>query len=262
MVSTERRTLRAYLRERMELGGPVVIGYLPGLYPEEAKFDREVEVLVNHSIAALEIGIPGRTPPMEGDTISSALGVVQRAVPDPITVLRLSMALTACDGAYPIAMAFAESVLDIGLPRFVREAAEAGATALLVPDIPEERREELHRLAQQHGVQTVLFQGAEEPAKRLYGSEAFIYLQTADMPTGGRFRPTEELRRRIVSLREESFAEGEAVPLALGFGIKGREDVEAAHRLGADIAVVGTALVEAASKGLDYFKEYVGALAG
>jgi tryptophan synthase alpha chain len=246
----------------MELGGPVVIGYLPGLYPEEAKFDRQVEVLVNHSIAALEVGIPGRTPPLEGDTISGALAAVQQLVPDPVKVLRLSMALTACDGAYPIAMAFAETAAEIGLPRFVREAAAAGASALLVPDIPEDGREELHTLALEHGVQTVLFQGAEEPLKGLYGSEAFMYLQTADMPTGGRFQPTEALGRRIRSLREESVIDGKPVPLALGFGIKEREDVEAAHRLGADIAVVGTALVEAASNGLAYFERYVESLAG
>lgn len=262
MVSTERRTLRDYLRERMELGGPVIIGYLPGLYPEEAKFDRQVEVLVNNSIAALEVGIPGRTPPMEGDTISSALSAVQRMVPDPIKVLRLATVLTSCDGAYPIVMAFGETVEDIGLARFVREAAGAGASAILVPDIGEERREELHRLALEQGVQTVLFQGAEEPRKPLYGSEAFIYLQTADMPTGGRFRPTKELGERIRSLRAESVVAGEAVPLALGFGIKGREDVEAAHTLGADIAVVGTALVEAAARGLKEFEKYVNALAG
>ena len=262
MVSTEKRSLRAYLRGRMEEGGPLIIGYLPGLYPDEESFDRELELLLEHGIAALEVGIPGRTPPLEGDTISSALKTVSDAVPDPLRVMRLSVALTNCHGAYPIAMAFAETVEEIGLERFVREAGAAGSSALLVPDLPENRRGRLHELATEEGMQTVLFQGAEEPPKRVYGSEAFMYVQTADMPTGGRFEPTEELAERVAELRETSRVEGEALPLALGFGIRDRGDVEAAQGLGADIAIVGTALVEAAARGIEEFRQYLMELSG
>lgn len=262
MVSTERRNLRAYLQERIEVGGALIIGYLPGLYPEEESFDREVELLLEHGIAALEVGIPGETPPMEGGTISAALSEVQRLVPDPLRVLRLSVALASCDGAYPIAMAFEQTVEQIGLEQFVRVASAAGASALLVPNLSESRRRELHLLASEEGVQTVLFQGAEEPPKVLYGSEAFMYVQTADMPTGGRFEPTAELAARIEALRAESRIDGESLPLALGFGIKERSDVQAVQELGADISVVGTALVEAASRGIESFERYLAALSG
>ncbi|MFP4301751.1 MAG: tryptophan synthase subunit alpha [Spirochaetaceae bacterium] len=262
MVSTEKQDLRAYLRGRIEEGGTLIIGYLPGLYPDEESFNREVELLLERDICALEVGIPGRTPPLEGDTISSALKTVSEAVPDPLRVMRLSVALTKCQGAYPIAMAFARTVEEIGLERFVREAGATGASALLVPDLPESRRRRLHELATEEGMQTVLFQGAEEPRKRVYGSEAFMYVQTADMPTGGRFEATEELGERIAELREGSGVGKEALPLALGFGIREHGDVEAAQRLGADIAIVGTALVEAASRGLGEFRRYLKELAG
>lgn len=260
MVTTERRNLRAYLQRRIRAGGPLIIGYLPGLYPNEATFRREVELLVEHGVAVLEVGVPGNTPPLEGDTISAALTEVLRVVPDPLGVLRLSVAATRGAAAYPIAMAFAETVAEIGLERFVREAAAAGASALLVPDLPEDRRRTLHHLAHDEGVQTVLFQGAWEPAKELYGSEAFMYVQTADMPTGGRFEPSEELAERIAVLRKANRESGATLPLALGFGIKERSDVEATRRLGADIAVVGTALVEAASGGIQRFSGYLDGL--
>ncbi len=257
MVTTERRNLRAYLQQRIRAGGLPVVGYLPGLYPNEENFAREVDLLVKHGISVLEVGIPGNTPPLEGDTISAALAEVSRSVPDPLRVLRLSIAATYGAGAYPIAMAFAETVEEMGLQQFVQEAAAAGASAILVPDLPEERRRMLHKLAHEHGVQTVLFQAAWESPKELYGSEAFTYVQTADMPTGGRFEPSEDLAERIASLRRATREDGATLPLALGFGIKDRADVEATRKLGADIAVVGTALVDAASGGIQRFTGYL-----
>ncbi len=249
--------LGRYLRRRALAGQNTIVAYLPGLYPDPEHFEQCVASLVSHGIAILEFGIPGKTPPLEGDTISTALRTVERRIGDPLEVLQRASAMTRSAGAYPVAMVFAHTLHAVGLARFVREAAEAEVSAVLIPDILEERRASLHHACSTAGIESVAFFGADEVQPVLYGSEAFVYLQTADMPTGGRFEPTNELRRRIEQVRVVSRANGDTVPVALGFGIRSGADIASVHRLGADIAVVGTAMVEAAAKPPSVFSQYL-----
>ena len=267
-----RISLGAYLRRRARQGEKTIIGYLPGLYPNPESFSRNLARLVAHGVRAVEIGVSATAPAMEGDAISAALREVASAVPDRLELLRRAVGAAGRAGAFPIVMAFAETLEEVGTERVVAEAAQAGAAAMLIPDLDREGRVLLSAACAAAGIETVAFLGAEDDprggnaarvpdAELVQGTEAFAYLQTADMPTGGRFEPGEELARRVSELRALR-ASGDTLPIALGFGLQTSDDVKAAHELGADIAVVGTAMVKAAAAGEGRFQAYLDALTG
>lgn len=265
--------LGVYLRRRAQEGDKTIVGYLPGLYPDAGSFARNLSRLVAHGIRVVEIGVSASAPPMEGDTISVALKEVAAVVPDRLELLRRSTHAAFQAGAFPIVMAFAETLKEIGLERFVSEAAQAGAAAVLIPDVDQSGRFRLSTACAAAGIETVAFLGAEHDSQHgesdttgkatpFLGPEAFAYLQTADMPTGGRFTPSAELKRRIEELRTCSTSAGDIVPIAVGFGLQTPNDVRAAHALGADIAIVGTAMVKAAAEGEERFQAYIETLVG
>lgn len=233
-----------------------VVGYLPGCYPDETTYRRALRLIAAAGIDIVEIGIPGAVPGLEGATITRALSVVEARGIDEITVVERGTRIAREEGLNPIPMAFRGTVFErIGLERFLRAAVENGARAVLVPDAGESERRQLEEAAADSGIGFVHFLaagGAERP--RIDSAAAFAYLQTADMPTGGSFEPSPELRRRI------SAAKG-TVPVAIGFGIRTPEQVTRALSLGVDLVIVGTAMVDALDSGLEAFETYIASIA-
>ena len=138
-----------------------------------------------------------------------------------------------------IPMTYASLLEAYGWERFAADARAAGATSVIVADLPAGERPELKR------VQLVAPTSTDERIGRAAReTEGWLYLVTV---TGHHRRP----RRRLPALAglvERARAAAPDVPLYAGFGISTPQQARAAADL-ADGIVVGTRAVEVADEG-------------
>jgi tryptophan synthase alpha chain len=160
-----------------------------------------------------------------------------------------------------VLFSYANPLLSHGPERLAQEAAEAGADALLVVDLPPEHAEVLRGPAGARGLGWIgLVAPTTTPTRRarvLGASSGFVYAVSLTGVTGAPLDPSDPgLHAGLATLRESS-----GLPIVVGFGVRKAEDVRAlaGH---ADGVVVGSALVEAGQRGPAPLGELVAALRG
>jgi tryptophan synthase alpha chain len=235
-----------------------MIGYLPGPYPDPERFERGLRVLKQASISCVEIGIPDAVPQIEGTVIAECLEQLRDDGWDPEAAMEASGKAVRAAGVAGIAVLYPHTVRRAGPAAIVEKAAESGFAAVLVPGAEAALRAAVCAACTERGLDSVAFVPADAAPDviapgMLCSSDALIYLQTVEGPTGSAFVPDRALSDRVSRAREAGLpVTGPPVtglPVALGFGIKNRQDAEKAFALGADVVVVGTAIVEAYREG-------------
>ena len=199
----------------------------------------------------VEIGFPFSDPLADGPVIRRA---AERA-------LAAGMRTTACldclreirgeVGVPLVPMTYASLLEAYGWHRFASDAQDAGATSLIVADLPVDAQPELRR------VQLVAPTSTDErialAAERTAG---WLYLVTVAGTTGARA----ELSPALAPLVERTRALTDA-PLYAGFGISTPEQAAAAAEF-ADGVVVGSAALLAAEDGPASLERFVAQLRG
>ena len=193
---------------------------------------------------AIELGIPYGDPLADGPTLAAA---AQRALARNVTVrdvLDLVERHKADAGAPIVLFTYFNPIYQYGLERFAHDASDAGASAVIVPDIALEEGEELSAVLAEHGLDMPLLVAPsttpERAARIASQSSGFIYVVSRLGVTGAGTQPsTEALREKIRVLRATT-----EKPLAVGFGVSDAEHVRAVARL-ADGIIVGSALIDA-----------------
>ena len=125
-----------------------------------------------------------------------------------------------------------------GVDAFVEEMAADGIQGAIVPDLPPEEGEAYLQAMAQHGRHPIFIFSPTTSDERLrYLSsfaQGFVYCVARKGVTGMDTRFTEELSAYLTRCRQAT-----DLPLALGFGVKDKEDVDYLKGK-ADIAVIGT----------------------
>ena len=143
-------------------------------------------------------------------------------------------------------MTYAALLEAYGYDRFAADAHAAGASSLIVADLPVESHPELRR------VQLVAPTSTDERiAAAAASTDGWLYLVTVTGTTGARA----ELSPALAGLAARARAQTD-VPLYAGFGISTAEHAAAAA-LHVDGIVVGSAAVLAAEDGRDALAELV-----
>jgi tryptophan synthase alpha chain len=186
----------------------------------------------------VELGFPFSDPLADGAVIRRA---AEHALAQGMRTARCleCLAETRERVDVPLVPMTYSSLLDAyGWERFAEDARAAGATSLIVADLPVDERPELRR------VQLVAPTSTDERIRAAAETtDGWLYLVTVAGTTGSR----RELSPALAPLvrRARSFAD---VPLYAGFGISTREQARAAAEL-SDGIVVGSRAVEVAQGG-------------
>jgi tryptophan synthase alpha chain len=200
----------------------------------------------------VEVGIPFSDPLADGPTIQAA---GQAALDAGMTPRRCLDALAATREAIGpeiplVPMTYAAIVERYGVERFCRDAGEAGATGLIVADIPPEEAEELSAASSAHGIDLVQLVSLTSRDERIVlaagASHGFIYVVSAIGTTGARDElDVERLRTLLARVR----AQAGSLPLLCGFGVSSGAHVKALREAGADGVIVGSAAIDAVNRG-------------
>ena len=148
-----------------------------------------------------------------------------------------------------VPMTYASLLEAHGYERFAADAEAAGATSLIVADLPVDERPDLRRI--QLVAPTSTDERLELAADQ---TDGWLYLVTLTGTTGARDRLSPQLAGLISRARALT-----RVPLYAGFGISTPEHAQDAAAL-ADGVVVGSRAVEVAEDGPAALRDYVRSL--
>jgi tryptophan synthase alpha chain len=209
----------------------------PELSPELA------QSAVEAGATMLELGFPYGDPCADGPAVHAAnVRALRRGTSTQEAFELLARIRKTCPRTPLNLLVYGNLVHRRGPERFARDAAAAGASSLLVPDVPLEEGTDLRRacrLARLGHCELVGPRTSEDRLRRLDRvTDAFVYLVAHQGVTGVREGDVvaQGLVRRVATMARN--------PVCLGFGLSRPEHVRAARAAGARIAVVGSALAE------------------
>ena len=189
----------------------------------------------------IEVGIPFSDPIAEGPVIQEA---DIRALSSGMTtdkVFRLVKDLRK-DYDLPIVfMTYANPVYHYGADKFFKNASEAGADGIIIPDCPFEERGEFEDSATKYGMDfiSMIAPTSEDRIKTLaVQAKGFIYVVSSLGVTGVRSSITTDLDSIIKLIKEAT-----DTPAAIGFGISTPEQAATMSKK-ADGVIVGSAMVK------------------
>ncbi len=222
--------------------------YLMGGFPD-LETSRRIGIAYAEGGADLvELGVPFSDPLADGPVIHAAGTAALRA--GATVPLVLDVARTISRHVPVTVMCYANPILAHGLARFVDALADAGASGLIVPDLPLEEAADALEACDSRGVALVPLVAPTTPEDRLarIGASArgFLYAVSLTGTTGERAALDGGLRA-IVS-RAAAHTE---VPIAVGFGIATADQARNTADAGADGVIVGSRLVRAAGEADD-----------
>ena len=138
----------------------------------------------------VELGIPYSDPLADGPVIQASAQRALDAGSTPARVLEMLTGLKDRLTTPVILFTYSNPLLNRGAERFFAEAAAAGASGLVVPDLPLEEAERLSPLARAHGLDLVLLVAPTTPPDRMQrisaSSRGFTYLVSVTGVTGER----------------------------------------------------------------------------
>src|SRR5919204_1628169 len=208
------------------------------------------EAAVAGGADVVELGFPFSDPLADGPVIRRA---AERALAAGMRTSACLACLAETRERLPrtplIPMTYASLLEAYGWERFADEARAAGATSLIVADLPAGERPELRR------IQLVAPTSTDERIRvAAEQTDGWLYLVTLTGTTGARTDLSPALGGLVARARAVT-----DLPLYAGFGISTTEQARAAAER-ADGVVVGSRAVEVAEQGGDALREYVGSL--
>ncbi|HYY02259.1 MAG TPA: tryptophan synthase subunit alpha [Gaiellaceae bacterium] len=209
------------------------------------------EAAVAGGADVVELGFPFSDPLADGPVIRRA---AERALAAGMRTSACLACLAETRERLPrtplIPMTYASLLEAYGWERFADEARAAGATSLIVADLPAGERPELRR------IQLVAPTSTDERIRlAAQQTDGWLYLVTVTGTTGARA----DVSASLAGLVSRARAVSNDVPLYAGFGISSPDHARAAAEL-ADGIIVGSRAVQVAEEGAAALHAYVATL--
>ena len=198
----------------------------------------------------IEIGMPFSDPMADGPAIQAASlrslanGGSLRATLEMVRSFREKNQTTPL-----ILMGYFNPIYQYGATQFVNDAASAGVDGLIMVDLPPEEDDELCDPARTAGLHWIRLVTPTTNAGRLRdvlaNSSGFVYYVSIAGITGTQSAAAASIEKAVQQIKSKS-----DLPVAVGFGIKTREQVKEIGNI-AEGVVVGSAIVNEIEQNLD-----------
>jgi tryptophan synthase alpha chain len=198
----------------------------------------------------IEIGMPFSDPMADGPAIQAASlrslanGGSLRATLEMVRSFREKDQTTPL-----ILMGYFNPIYQYGTTQFVNDAASAGVDGLIMVDLPPEEDDELCDPARTAGLHWIRLVTPTTNASRLSdvlaNSSGFVYYVSIAGITGTQSAAAASIEKAVQQIKSKS-----DLPVAVGFGIKTREQVKEIGNI-AEGVVVGSAIVNKIEQNLD-----------
>jgi tryptophan synthase alpha chain len=219
--------------------------YLMGGYPD---LEGSAEAGLAAAVAGadlIELGVPFSDPLADGPVIHAAATEALGQGATTHGVLRVCERVAK---AVPVVlMVYVNVIVAAGAEAFALRASAAGASGLIVPDLPHDEADEVRAACAAEGLALVPLVAPTTTRERIgqIGADArgFVYTVSLTGTTGERAELPPGLPDTVAAVRAST-----EVPVAVGFGISTADQARAVAEL-ADGVIVGSRVVRAAGEG-------------
>jgi tryptophan synthase alpha chain len=250
MVEGSVHPIAAAFEEVHRSGHVALIPYVMAGYPDTSTSRALAVGLCRAGATLLELGVPFSDPLADGATIQRA---GQRALENGMSlgsVLDLARDIHREVPVPLVLMSYYNPIYSFGLERFCHQAADAGVSGLIVPDLPPEEAEPLYAAATRENIEVVFLVTPTSPDQRIARvaeisartGGGFIYCVSLTGVTGARDQLPAQLSEFIARVRQHTH-----LPLAVGFGVAHPQHVAQIGKI-ANGAVVASALLDAVDR--------------
>ena len=239
---------------------PLVFPYLTAGFPTPTETNELTLAAIRGGAGGLEIGVAFSDPLADGPTIQRANTAALAAGATVETALDAARAVRAAGSNAPITlMGYLNPFLayrgdgrqaggvhspaaEVGRPLepLAAAASAAGVDGIILVDLPVDESDPAREILAAHGIDLVFLLAPTSTPQRIAAvaerAAGFIYLVSVTGVTGARDQIAPDLREFVQRVREHT-----PLPLAVGFGVRNRAQVEAIGRL-CEAAVIGSAL--------------------
>jgi len=227
------------LGRRGEMG---LVAFISAGDPSLAATELFVLALAEAGADVIELGVPFSDPVADGPAIQRSSERALRAGATLAGVLDLVASIRRKSDVPLVLFSYYNPVLQMGVERFARRAADAGADGVLITDLTPQEAGDYRRIVCEHGLDTIFLAAPTSTDERLARiaevTTGFLYVISRTGVTGARESLPQDLPALIRRVRRAT-----PLPVAVGFGISRPGQVSVLGGL-ADAAVVGSALVQ------------------
>jgi tryptophan synthase alpha chain len=239
--------LEQYVRDRLQKRDILLMTHIVLGHPHFDTSLRLVESMVKAGVDLIELQIPFSEPMADGPVI---LRANQEALAAGATVERCFEVASEVARRFDVPflfMSYYNVLFRRGIGNFVARMQDSGLRGAIVPDLPPEEASEYLTAMQQHELSPIFIYSPNTGDGRLKlistHGRGFVYCVARKGVTGSETRFTDELSTYLARARAAT-----ALPLAVGFGVKEKHDVDFL-RGKADIAVVGSETLRVLERG-------------
>lgn len=211
-------------------------------YPSFDVNRQVIKQMVENGVDVIEMQIPFSEPVADGPMILKAN---QDAIEHGTMVrdcIDFAAEITSTYDIPFLFMTYYNILFKYGVEDFFKKSKEIGIKGFIVPDLPPEEGEEYLQLAKQYEIAPIQIFAPTSTDDRMRElsnhANGFIYCVARRGVTGSKTSFDEEFHNYLSRCREAT-----DLPLAVGFGISNKEDVDVLTGK-ADIAVIGTATIK------------------
>ena len=218
--------------------------YFTAGYPELNSTIDIAEALEKAGADFLEIGFPYSDPVADGPTVQHSSeqalinGMTLNVLFEQLKDLRKRVSIPI------LLMGYVNPIVQYGVERFCKKAAEVGVDGIIVPDLPMYEYESMYApFFKDNNLSNIFLvtpQTSEERIRKIDGlSNSFIYLLSSSSITGGNLQLTDSIEgyyNRVKAMELKN-------PTIIGFGISDHQSFSKACNY-ANGAIVGSAFVK------------------
>jgi len=230
--------LEKTLRTRLDNNKILLMTHIVLGYPSFAVNRQVIAQMVEGGVDCIEMQIPFSEPMADGPVILKANQESLTAGTKVADCLAFGAEMSMRYDIPFLFMTYYNIVFKYGEEKFFQDCRAAGIKGLIVPDLPPEMGGEFFRLAKEYNIAPVLIFAPTSTDERMtklnQSADGFIYCVARRGVTGKQSEFGEEFTTYLARCRAAT-----SLPLAVGFGIRNKEDV-AAITGKADMAVIGS----------------------
>lgn len=238
--------LESYLRDRLKQRKILIMTHIVIGYPSFEESFRIVETMVNAGVDLMELQIPFSEPIADGPVI---LHANQKALSGGASVQKcfdFARKVTRTFDIPFLFMSYYNILFKYGVDRFSERMVQDGLQGAIVPDLPHEEGADYLGAMSQHNLAPIFIFSPTTSDERMKAiasfARGFIYCVARKGVTGIDTVFSDQLEGYLERCRAAT-----DLPLALGFGVKDRADVDFIKGK-ADIAVIGTQTIRLMEK--------------
>ncbi len=226
---------------------PALIPFIVSGYPNFETTKKLLNLFEEKKVAAIELGIPFSDPLADGPIIQKAS---KASLENGTNINKIFEMLAEIEDNFSIPIilfTYYNPVLSFGAENFIKKAASLNVSGIIIPDLPLEEADDFSQSCKANKIDFIMLISPTSDKERIKKiaetSAGFIYLVSSTGVTGVRENFSGMLGNILQDIKKVT-----KIPTAVGFGVSSQEHISELKTLGADAAIIGSAIVRLIDK--------------